>query len=216
MSGRLPLFPLDLVLFPGELVPLHIFEPRYRQLLADCLAGDRRFGITKADPPAAGALGTVALIRRTEPLADGRSNIIVLGGRRFSILTLLDTDTPYRVATVGEFTDLPDTAPLPGEATELELLADRVRRALATLGDSEADAGWDDDPEARTFQVAALLESDPACRAPLLAERRTRQRVRALIGLLPPRLHSLEARAEIHLRARSNGKGHIGHDVGTE
>src|SRR5437667_180860 len=92
MARELPIFPLPLVLFPGAPQPLHIFEPRYRQLLADCLAADRRFGVTYVAPPRApdddpaprpGDLGCVALIRSTQELPDGRSNVLTVGERRF-------------------------------------------------------------------------------------------------------------------------------------
>ncbi|HZE74649.1 MAG TPA: LON peptidase substrate-binding domain-containing protein, partial [Gemmatimonadales bacterium] len=83
----LPLFPLNVVLFPGTPLPLHIFEPRYRQMLADCLVGDRRFGLvqpgSEAETPDRGAVGCVAEIRANEQLPDGRANVLVVGGSRF-------------------------------------------------------------------------------------------------------------------------------------
>lgn len=216
MSSRLPLFPLDLVLFPGELLPLHIFEPRYRALLADCVAGNQRFGITLPTRAGPGALGTVAHIRGTEPLPDGRSNIVVLGERRFGIRALFEEGTPYLVAAVDEFDDTSGTAPLPAERAELEVLATELRLALATISDTPAEpAPWAEDAESFSFQAAALLESDPEVRAPLQAERQTRARVRALLDLLPPRVHVVRGRALVHVRARSNGKGHHGHDIVT-
>ena len=98
MSVRLlPLFPLPLVLFPGVPLPLHIFEPRYQQLLADTLEGDRRFGIVfhpEGRPEQAlptGHVGCVARIHNTEALDDGRSNIIVVGEERFALERLVPT-----------------------------------------------------------------------------------------------------------------------------
>src|SRR2546425_10745241 len=91
MARELPIFPLPIVLFPGAPQPLHVFEPRYRQLLADCLAADRRFGITYVAPPqAAGAdpqpeigdPGCIALIRSTERFGGGRADVLPLGERR--------------------------------------------------------------------------------------------------------------------------------------
>src|ERR1051326_7523867 len=90
MPSRLPLFPLKIVLFPGALLPLHIFEPRYRQLLADVTLGDHRFGLLppgeRGGLPRPGTLGCVALVRAVQPLGDGRSNIVVSGERRFALL----------------------------------------------------------------------------------------------------------------------------------
>ena len=216
MPARLPLVPLDLVVFPGELVPLHIFEPRYRQLLSDCLAGDQRFGITATQPPRPGALGTTTRVRGADPLPDGRSNIVVLGEGRFGIRALLEEGTPYLIAAIEPYRDQPGSAPLPAERTELEGLAGQLRTLLGVLSDAAAEpAAWDADPEAFSFQAAALLEADPEVRGPLLAERSTRARVRALLGLLPARLQAIAGRAEAHVRARSNGKGHHGHDIVT-
>src|SRR5881227_2092054 len=109
MSRELPIFPLPIVLFPGVPQPLHIFEPRYRQLLQDFLAGDRRFGIAYvapdptpgADPvPSPGDVGCVALIRSNQPLPDGRSNILTVGERRFVLRSWISSTHPYRVAEI--------------------------------------------------------------------------------------------------------------------
>src|SRR5438874_11986851 len=106
MSRELPIFPLPIVLFPGAPQPLHIVEPRYRQLLQDCLAGDRRFGIAYvapdptlgADPvPSPGDVGFVALIRSNQPLPDGLSNILTVGERRFVLQSWISSTHPYRV-----------------------------------------------------------------------------------------------------------------------
>src|SRR5258705_13557132 len=94
MARELPIFPLPLVLFPGARQPLHIFEPRYRQMLADCLAGDQRFGMTYtareegppsqgAEAPLPGGVGCVAGIRSSQQLPDGRANILPEGDQRF-------------------------------------------------------------------------------------------------------------------------------------
>ena len=119
MARELPIFPLPIVLFPGAPQPLHIFEPRYRQLLQDCLAGDRRFGIAyvapdpapDADPvPNTGDVGCVALIRSNQPLPDGRSNVLTVGERRFVLRGWISSTRPYRVAEIEEFDDDPTDA----------------------------------------------------------------------------------------------------------
>lgn len=217
MPSRLPLFPLNLALFPGEPLPLHIFEPRYREMLADCLAGDQRFGITATIPPVAGALGSIARIRAAQPLADGRSNIVVMGERRFAIRALLPEEHQYLVGAVDEFDDQPGTAPLPQERAQLQELADEYRNALSLLTDHPNDeADWAEQSEAFTFQVAALAGLELEAKLQLLATRSTRDRTRALLDLLPALLRLVRSRADVHVRARSNGKGGHGHEIVTD
>ena len=100
MPRELPIFPLPLVLFPGASQALHIFEPRYRRMLADCLAGDGRFGIAYVSArtaheaeavPSTGDVGCVAVIRSTHRLPDGRSDILTEGERRFHLLECVRT-----------------------------------------------------------------------------------------------------------------------------
>ncbi len=207
-------FPLKVVLFPGTPLPLHVFEPRYRQLLADCLQGDQRFGITPAPRPGPGAVGCIAHIRATHALPDGRFNIVVLGEQRFTVLALLDSNTPYLIASVERFEDLPGTDPEPGERAELVRLADRYREAMALLTDTASDRpAWDEDPAAFTFQVSALLEAPLEVKERLLALRSTRERTRALIQLVPALLRNVTERAQVHVRARGNGAGGSSPDI---
>src|SRR5438093_12607476 len=104
MARELPIFPLPIVLFPGVPQSLHVFEPRYRRLLADCLAADRRFGLAYvtpdeapgADPvPNPGDVGCVALIRSSEPRPDGRSDIVTVGDRPFVLRRWIPGPPPY-------------------------------------------------------------------------------------------------------------------------
>lgn len=105
----LPLFPLpNVVFFPRTRLPLHVFEPRYREMVQDALASDQRFGLILLRPgwepdyfgaPAVHSTGTIATIEQSAPLDDGRLNIIVRGDGRFRILDEVQT-APYRVARV--------------------------------------------------------------------------------------------------------------------
>ena len=110
----LPLFPLPVVLFPGSTMPLHIFEPRYRSMVARCLEGDRRFGLIYHDSDDQGPflsetdrVGCVAHVDRFQPLDDGRSLIMVRGVHRFRITEGLDPSPEgYYRADVAPFEDL--------------------------------------------------------------------------------------------------------------
>jgi Lon protease-like protein len=212
MPFRLPLFPLSVVLFPGNPLPLHIFEPRYRRLLADCLADDRRFGVTPvkdgAGPPEAGAVGCVAEVRVNQELPDGRSNVVVVGGPRFVVLRLLEEEVPYLVATVQTFEDNQGTNPAADDLEALRELSLRYFAGLRELRDAlPEEPTLPEDATSLSFQVAGNLECDLGIKQRLLAERSTSRRVKALLLLLPVLTSAVESGIKIHRRAHSNGKG---------
>jgi Lon protease-like protein len=210
----LPLFPLPLVLFPGVLLPLHIFEPRYQEMLADCLAGDRRFGIVfvpedDTDGPPRGAVGCIAVIQSSEALPDGRSNILVVGEDRFAIARLVVGVRPYLLGEVVIYGDLEEPAePLGSLARQLREIFERVGRAARALADDRDPLpALPEDPAALSFTIASLIDLDPAGRQRLLASRSPLGRLRELDALLSPAVDTLESRAVIHTRAKTNGHG---------
>ena len=212
MPFRLPIFPLSVVLFPGTPLPLHIFEPRYKRMLADCLAGDRRFGITPASEtsgvPEPGTIGCVAEVRVNQELPDGRSNIVVVGGSRFVLSRLLDESLPYLVASVEPFEDEDDTEPSPEDMESLRQLFSRYFADLRELNDSiPEDLTLTDDPASLSFQVAGGLECDLGVKQRLLGERSTARRIKALLLLLPVLTSAVESGIKVHQRAHGNGKG---------
>jgi len=211
MPSRLPLFPLEVVLFPGTPLPLHIFEPRYRTMLADCLAADERFGLLPpardGSTPRSGTVGCIARIRASHQLPDGRSNIVVVGERRFLLRQTLAAETPYLVGLVDTFEDLagPD---VPAEAlTALRDVATTYLGAMDALGGSSEHAPWADQAEALSFQVAAAVDFEFEVKRRLLELRTASERIALLLELLPPLAAEAAARARVHSRARTNGKG---------
>jgi len=221
MSSRLPIFPLPAVLFPGTPLPLHIFEPRYKRMLADCLAADRCFGITPVPPardvPEPGTVGCVAEVRVNQELPDGRSNIVVLGGSRFVLARLLDESLPYLVAQVHTFDDDPDTQPASDETTTVRALFARYFAGLRQLNDVETEEPvLPDDPLSLSFQVAGAIECDPGVKHRLLAERSTVRRFKALLLLLPVLTSGVESALKVHRRAHTNGKGGSTPDIVTD
>jgi Lon protease-like protein len=221
MPLRLPIFPLSVVLFPGTPLPLHIFEPRYRRMLADCLAGDRRFGITPTGKddrmPDPGTVGCIAEIRVNQELPDGRSNIIVFGGERFVLTGSVADATPYYVAMVQTFEDEPGTEPQDESPTRLRELFTGYYALLRQLNDVEPeDPGLPDDPLGLSFHVAAALDCDPGVKQRLLVERSTARRVQALLMLIPILTAGVESALRVHRRAHTNGRGGARPDVITE
>jgi ATP-dependent Lon protease len=127
---ELPLFPLpDVVLFPQEVLPLHIFEHRYRIMLKTVLEGDRRFGVVRWDPEtkSMATIGCCAEILQHQTQEDDRSNIVTLGQQRFRVLNVT-RHTPFMVGLVSWIEDEP-------VVESLEDLADQVRKALHDVVD---------------------------------------------------------------------------------
>jgi ATP-dependent Lon protease len=216
VSARLPLFPLPVVLFPGVSLPLHIFEPRYRQMLADCLSGDRRFGMLyRPDdlaelelPP--GHVGCLARIMTAEQLPDGRSNIIVTGAERFALLRFVESEQPYHVGDVEPYDDEPgeSEAALADVGTRVRTLFDRVGRAARTLAD-DADPlpTLPDDDTMLSFAIASMIDLDGPTRQEILASRSALERLRRINDVLERAAEPIEHRASVHARAKSNGRG---------
>lgn len=212
MPRRLPLFPLNVVLFPGTPMPLHIFEPRYRTMLADCLEDDERFGLiysATSDLPPAGSVGCTAHIQASQLLPDGRSNIVVVGEARFVVEQYLDESVPYAVATVAEIDDTDANTVSAEQLKELGRLGEAYLQALHELNDSIGSAmDFTDDPQVLSFQLSAALELDAERKQRLLSIRLTEERVRQLLRLFPPLVRELVDRASVHIKARGNGKSH--------
>ncbi len=211
---HLPLFPLPLVLFPGMALPLHIFEPRYRQLLADCLEGDRRFGIARlgegfaeVELPA-GTVGCIAEIVNTEALPDGRSNIVVRGAERFAIVSFASSRHPYQVcrAEVVE-DDFEIGAELDALAARVRDVFRRVARAARTLADDpDPVPELPEDAAGLSFAVASMIDIDLDARQALLASRSPSERLHQLDRVLSAALGTIVDRAQVHTLAKTNGR----------
>jgi Lon protease-like protein len=221
MPHRLPIFPLGVVLFPGTPLPLHIFEPRYRRMLADCLAGDRRFGITPTgaggELPEPGTVGCTAVVRVNQEMADGRSNIIVLGGERFVLGRAVDDPAPYHVAMVQPFDDEPGSDPPTDSDARLRQVFAAYHVLLRQLHDTEPDdPDLPADAVGLSFHVSAAVEADPGVKQRLLAERSTARRVEALLMLVPILTATAESALKVHRRAHTNGRGGARPDIALE
>jgi uncharacterized protein len=195
----LPLFPLQTVLLPGANLPLHIFEPRYRQLTVDLVTGavpDKRFGILAIRTPVSEevdkadqlmAIGCSAQLRQATRLPDGRYDIITTGERRFRLLDLDAASAPYLMGTI-EW--VPDTEIPPSHAERVPSLSKSARiayrRCCETAWDREDWTEPDEDTD--VGNLAHLLAAD--CLLPmedrqaLLEEIRPLHRLRTVYRLL--------------------------------
>ena len=208
---RLPLFPLGMVLFPGTAIPLHLFEPRYRQMLADVQDGDKRFGILCAmegvderDLPA-GRIGCVAEVTEAETMPDGRSNIVVVGRERFALDAFLDDDeAPYHIVSASPVEDVNTTAPvaLVLAADEVASNFRRVVNAVHTLNDvDEKPPELPDDPKQLPWTIGAMIDIDLELRQRLLSELSPAARLTTIDGVLRKAIPDLELRAAMNKRA---------------
>ena len=201
VTARLPLFPLGTVLFPGVPLPLHVFEERYRSLVRDLLTApdaERVFGVVairegrevgEEGITALHGFGCVARLRRVEPYADGRFDVVATGAQRFRLLDL-DGSRPYLSGSV-ELLGEPAGASAATVAESVRGLFGSYRRALG----SDSDEALPADPAVLSYLVAAAAVLDLAEKQSLLeapdATERLRREVRllrretALLGLLP-------------------------------
>jgi Lon protease-like protein len=210
-----PLFPLRTVLFPGALLPLHIFEPRYRQLLADLSAleaRDRTFVLLPPGPegglPEPGAVGCLARLRGAQYLPDGRANIVVSGERRVSFQSHHPSPAPYFKGLIRWLEDEPDIqVPSEQEVSTLRTLGIRYAEARHTLEDRTLEVDLPRDPAALSFAIAGFLEWDFEALQHFLEMRSASARVTRLLAALPLLVSSTEARATVHDRAKRNGHG---------
>ncbi len=210
-SARLPLFPLGLVLFPGVPVPLHLFEPRYRQMLADVRAGDQRFGIicamagvSERELPV-GRAGCIAEITDVEMMPDGRSNIVVVGRERFALERILDDEAPYLVGQVIPLPDTPDASPVMTAVLADDVVSHftRIVRAVQKLNDDPQAAipALPESPAQLAWSVASMIDVDLELRQRLLTERSPTARLEQMNALLRNALPDLELRAAMHRHA---------------
>jgi len=202
----LPVFPLGVVLFPGTLLPLHLFEPRYRKLLADVRAGDGRFGIIPAVPGVAerdlpvGRMGCVAEVTDVEVMPDGRANIVVTGRERFALTAFIEHDAPYHVATGTFVHDETGASPVALAVAADEVLANftRVVRAVRTLNDdTDPLPELPDDAAQVAWSVGAMIDLDFDSRYRLLAERSPAARLMQIDHVLRKAIPDLELQAAL-------------------
>jgi Lon protease-like protein len=172
---RIPLFPLNMVLFPGTALPLHIFEERYREMVGECLKEDKPFGVVRADGEKMAVVGcTAKIVRVVERYADGRVDILCDGMRRFEI-TGLDESRKFLQADVEFFED----EGAGSTRTDREDCA-ALHFATLQLAGIELPAMHLDLNGPVAFQLADALPSDLSFKQRLLATRSDAERTTRL------------------------------------
>jgi Lon protease-like protein len=205
MSRTLPIFELPIVLLPGEQIPLHIFEERYKRMIETALQNGEPFGVLLNDEEGARAVGCTAYVTELlERYEDGRLDVVVTGGDPFRVLDRFDD--PQDPAAEAEIIDEASAEATSGPA------ADPARRAFIELAERASgerpDAG---DVAAETaYGLAGRVELPPDTKQELLQLRDEDARMRVLAAALKTLLRVLERAEDMAERARNNGKVQIG------
>jgi Lon protease-like protein len=202
----MPIFELPLAIVPGELVPLHIFEERYKRMIGHCLEHEEPFGIVfRDDDGSARRIGCTARVTEVlERFDDGRMNIVVVGELPFRVLERYES-SEYPAGEVEPIDPAAD-GNADDEAADLarEAFADLVRRVSGEPPDAEELAAED------AYALAARVELPAETKQILLELRSEPERMRVLANALKALVTALERSNEIAERARMNGKVTVG------
>ncbi len=201
MDALLPLFPLDVVLFPGTPLPLHIFEPRYKEMIGECLAERRSFGVVRAVGEGLADVGcTAEIITVVKKYPDGRLDLSTEGRRRFEVVRV-NEERSFLQAEVLMISDEPGTAPPEDTSRAIQLHSELLGIAGATQDLSAAD------PSVLSFYLAGSLPLDLDFKQKLLALRSEPGRLSLLISYLETIIPNLRRVATA--RERAGGNGHV-------
>ena len=204
MSEELPLFPLGIVALPSELVPLHIFEERYRTMIGECLDAESEFGIVWIGEDGVKPSGCACEVAQVlERMPDGRMNIVCRGTRPFRLLELVD-DRDYPVGVV-EW--LHDKDEVPDEAT-LEAARDAYNALVEEATDEPAEP--ERLAEMTAYDMAATVDFGLDAKQGLLDLRSENARLRLVTRLFRAAIKRLDFMERAQARARSNGKVRFG------
>jgi Lon protease-like protein len=198
---KIALFPLDVVLFPGALLPLHIFEPRYKEMVAECLDGQTEFGVVRVQREGLAVVGCSAMILRVlRRYEDGQLDILCEGRKRFEI-EQLDNTRSFLQAEVDYFEDAPLDSTREARASCLAMHLE----VLSLAGVGRESYSFDLD-KGVSFQLAWELPSDLGFKQRLLSSRSDRERTHLLHDFYQDILPKLRRGANAH---KNGGDGAI-------
>ena len=197
---RLPLFPLGLVLYPTERVPLHIFEPRYRKMTEVCLATDRPFGIVFFDEGAMAQVGCTARIAHVlQRFEDGRMDLLIGGETRFEVIDVYD-DEPYLTADVKTI-DEPDEPP--GQDNQERVITQHMR--LLELAGRRVRPSLYENQSLLSYLIAPNAGLTPQQKQKILELLSESQRISYLILHFETLIPKVERMDELRRKIQSNG-----------
>ena len=201
MSKLLALFPLDVVLFPDAPLPLHIFEPRYKEMIRELLESREHFGVVRTTESGIEQVGcTAEIVAVTKQYEDGRMDIVTEGRKRFEIMQV-DMGKTYLRAEVMYIVDEPERPPEEdvGHLLEMQKEMLELMGATAELPDS--------DDRQLTLTIAAVMPFDLEMKQKLLSSRSEPQRMTALIKYYEKVLPGL--RRAVKAKRKAGGTGHV-------
>jgi Lon protease-like protein len=201
LAALIPLFPLDLVLFPGTPLPLHIFEPRYKEMVAECLAQNRPFGVIRAVEQTLAEVGcTAEIVTVVKEYEDGRLDLVTEGRRRFELLGV-NQERSFLQAEVVMIDDKPGAPPKQDTERAIQLHSELLAIAGAQQDLSAAD------PSLLSFYLAGSLPLDLDFKQKLLSLRSEGERLALLIPYLETLIPNLHRAARA--REKAGGNGHV-------
>jgi len=196
----LPLFPLEIVVFPGAPLPLHIFEPRYKEMIGECLSQERSFGMVRAKENALAATGCSArIIEVIKKYEDGRLDIAAKGAQRFEIIQV-NQERSFLQAEVAFFEDEPSTVSKSAADTVIEL----HEQLFAVMGQT---VEVNRDTAYLSFRLAQDLPVDLDFKQTLLEMKSEAERVEILTEYYRATIPKIEN--SLRVRQRASGNGHV-------
>ena len=197
----LPLFPLEVVLLPGTPLPLHIFEPRYKEMIRECRAQDLPFGIVRAVKDGIAEVGcTAQIVSVTKEYPDGRLDLIAEGRERFEVLEINEERSFLRADVLL----VPDERGSPSEEQRVRAI-DAHRKILDLAGALQDLSGADQD--SLSYHLAGSLPLDLDFKQKLLTMRTESDRIQEVTQYLEGILPNLSRAARA--RERAGGNGHV-------
>jgi Lon protease-like protein len=202
LNTLLPLFPLDLVLLPGVPLPLHIFEPRYKEMINECLDQKTVFGMIRSKEEKLATIGcTAEIINVLKKYPDGRMNILAEGKRRFEVLQV-NQDRAFLQADVFYLDDESD----PATAIDVKK-AIALHEEIMKLAGAQAEDIEESETSRLAYRLAGSLPFDPDFQQALLEMNSEADRTRAIISFFEQLLPTLYRNA--NAKKKAGGNGHV-------